>query len=257
MIDATNATDDQDALPRLLTGARAVLFDFDGPVCDLFRGVPTDDVAEQVKEAARPYWGWRDPEGQGRLDPEVESCYDSHGILRRLRDMYERPASKKLSPEPLVLAEKIVTGQETEALRTAVRAPHIVTLVDLLRELGLRLVVVSNNAEGPINTYLEHPDFHDKFEGVFGRDPKDARHMKPHPHCVGRALEHLGLHAPSCILIGDQVTDLKAARAAGTRFVGYTREETRALEMKQGDADAVVSTHLSIVIAAEKVRANQ
>ncbi|MEV5527776.1 HAD family hydrolase [Streptomyces prunicolor] len=257
MTDATDATDDQDALLPLLTGARAVLFDFDGPVCDLFRGVPTNDVAKQVKDAARPYWGWRDPEDQGRLDLEVESCHDSHGILRCLRDMYERPASKRLSPEPLELAEKIVTGQETAALRTAVRAPHIVTLVDLLGELGLRLVVVSNNAEGPISAYLEHPDFHDKFEGVFGRDPRDARRMKPDPHCVDRALEHLGLSASSCILIGDQVTDLKAARAAGTYFVGYTREETRAREMKQGGADAVVSTHLSIVIAAEKLRINR
>ena len=104
--------DDRDALLRLLADVRAVLFDFDGPVCDLFRGVPTDDVAEQVREAARPYWGWRDPEDQGRLDPDVESCYDSHDILRRLRDMYERPAAKKLSPEPLELAESIVIGQE-------------------------------------------------------------------------------------------------------------------------------------------------
>ena len=253
----TDATDDQDALPRLLADTRAVLFDFDGPVCDLFRGVPTDDVAKQVKEAARPYWGWRDPEDRGRLDPDVESCYDSHGILRRLRDMYERPASKKLSPEPLQLAEKIVTGQETEALRTAVRAPHIVTLVDLLRELGMRLVVVSNNAEGPINAYLEHPDFHDKFEGIFGRDPHDARHMKPDPHCVDRALEHLGLPASSCILIGDQVTDLKAARAAGTCFVGYTQEEIRAVEMKQNGANAVVSTHLTVIAAAERLIATR
>jgi HAD superfamily hydrolase (TIGR01662 family) len=222
MIDAT---DDQAALLRLLGDTRAVLFDFDGPICDLFGGVPTDDVAEQVKEAARPYWGWRDPEDQSRLDPEVEYCYDSHDILRRLRDMYERSASKKLSREPLELAEKIVTGQETEALRTAVRAPHIVTLVDLLRKLGLRLVVVSNNSEGPINAYLEHPDFHKKFKGVFGRDPYDARLMKPDPHCVDQALEHLGLPASSCILIGDQLTDLKAARAVGTCFVGYTRKK--------------------------------
>lgn len=253
----TDATDDQDALLRLLADTRAVLFDFDGPVCDLFRGVPTDDVAEQVKEAARPYWGWRDPEDRGRLDPDVESCDDSHGILRCLRDMYERPALKKLSPEPLELAELIVTEQETKALRAAVQAPHIVTLVDLLRELGMRLVVVSNNAEGPISTYLQQPDFHRKFEGVFGRDPHDARRMKPEPHCVVRALEHLGLPASSCIVIGDQLTDLKASLAAGTCFVGYTQEEIRAREMKQGGANAVVSTHSSLITAAEKLRANR
>ncbi|WP_405992449.1 HAD family hydrolase [Streptomyces sp. NBC_00986] len=254
MTDVADAPDDQDVLPRLLAKTRAVLFDFDGPVCDLFRGVPTADVAEQVKEAARPYWGWRDPEDQGRLDPDVESCYDSHDILRRLRDMYEQSASKKLSPEPLELAERIVTEQETEALRTAVRTPHIVTLVDLLHELGVPMVVVSNNAEGPIRRYLEQPDFHGKFEGVFGRDPSDARRMKPDPHCVDRALEHLGIPASSCVLIGDQITDLKAARSAGTWFIGYTRKEKRAREMEESGADAAVSTHLSIIAAAEKLR---
>ena len=261
MTDATNATDDQDALLRLListgTDTPAVLFDFDGPVCDLFRGAPTDEVAEQIKETARLFWGWRDPRDQGLLDPEVESCYDSHGILRRLRDMYERPAPKRLSAEPLKRAEEIVTEQETRALRTAVPAPDIVPLVDLLRELRVPRVVVSNNAEGPIRTYLEHPDFHRKFEGVFGRDPYDARHMKPDPHCVRRAIGHLGLPASSCILIGDQITDLEAARKAGTWFIGYTQEATRAREMKQGGADAVVSTHLSIIAAVEKFRANR
>ncbi|MEV6500724.1 HAD family hydrolase [Streptomyces prunicolor] len=264
MTDATNATDDQDALLRLLieadtdTDIPAVLFDFDGPVCDLFRGAPTDDVAEQVKETARLYWGWRDPQDQGLLDPEVESCNDSHGILRRLRDMYERPAPKKrLSAEPLKRAEEIVTEQETRALRTAVPAPHIVTLVDLLHELDMPMAVVSNNAEGPIRTYLEHLDFDKKFNGVFGRDPHDARHMKPDPHCVRLAIEHLGVPASSCILIGDQITDLEAARELGAWFIGYAQEEERAREMKQAEADAVVSTHLSIIAAVEKFRASR
>ncbi|WP_019073764.1 HAD family hydrolase [Streptomyces hokutonensis] len=241
-----DATDGRDALPRLLAGSRAVLFDFDGPVCDLFGGVSTRDVAERVKEVARQYWD--------RLDPDIESCYDSHGILRRLRDMYERRAAERLSPQPLELAEKIVTEQETEAVRTATPAPHLVTLVGLLRELPLRLAVVSNNAEDPIRSYLEQPGFRGRFEGVFGRDPYDARHMKPHPHCVHRALAHLGLPASSCVVIGDQLTDLEAARAAGTGFVGYTGDERRAGELRRAGADAVVSTHRPLIAAAARLR---
>lgn len=247
----TDATDDQDALLRLFADTCAVLFDFDGPVCDLFRGAPTEDVAEQVKRAARRHWD------RSVLDPDVESCDDSHGILRCLRDMYERPASKKLLPEPLEQAEKIVTRQESEAVLTAEITPHIVTLVDLLRELPRRLVVVSNNAEKPIRAYLEQPDLHGKFEEVFGRDPYDARHMKPDPYCVDRAIEYLGLPASSCVVIGDQLTDLKAARSAGTCFVGYTQDEQRAREMKQDGADAVISTHLSVIAAVKKIRADR
>ncbi|MFJ9634100.1 HAD family hydrolase [Streptomyces sp. NPDC101175] len=244
---APGSPDGRDALPRLLAGTRAVLFDFDGPVCDLFGGVSTRDVAERVKEAARQYWD--------RLDPDVESCHDSHGILRLLRDMYERRPARRLSPQPLELAEKIVTEQETEAVRTAARAPHLVALVDLLRELALRLVIVSNNAEDPIRSYLEQPDLQDKFEDVFGRDPYDARHMKPDPHCVRRALAHLRLPASSCVVIGDQLTDLEAARAIGAGFLGYTPDEERAGAMRRAGANAVVSTHSSLVTAAGRIRA--
>ena len=129
--------------------------------------------------------------------------------------------------------------------------------MDLLHELGMPMVVVSNNAEGPIKRYLEQPDFHGKFKGIFGRDPSDARHMKPDPHCVDRALEHLTLPASSCILIDDQITDMEASREAGTWFIGYTQKETQAKEMEEGYADTVVSTHLSIIAAAEKIRATR
>ncbi|MFD9006087.1 hypothetical protein ACFV0T_34925 [Streptomyces sp. NPDC059582] len=34
------------------------------------------------------------------------------------------------------------------------------------------------------------------------------------------------------MLIGDELTDLKSARTAGTRFLGYTRSEGRAAETR-------------------------
>lgn len=68
-------------LRRLLGRARAVL-DFDGPVCDLFAGRSTQPVALEIKAMARKKWN--------SLDPAVEACDDSHGILHFLRDMLDR-----------------------------------------------------------------------------------------------------------------------------------------------------------------------
>ncbi|MGW8066482.1 HAD family hydrolase [Streptomyces ziwulingensis] len=232
--------DDESALLRAFGSARAVLFDFDGPVCDLFGASTTTDVAEQVKRTARRYWG--------PLDPAVEECDDSHGILRPLREMYEGSAPGA-STRPLELAEAAVTSRERQAVRTAAPTPHLHTLVDLLRGLGTRLAVVSNNAPGPIRHCLGRLGLDRAFDGVFGRSPHDARLMKPHPDCVHRALRHLGLPAAGCLLVGDQLTDLGAARSAGTGFLGLTPCPVRARAMAEGGADAVVSSYLPVVRA--------
>jgi phosphoglycolate phosphatase len=241
----TDVTDVQHALLKPLGSAQAVLFDFDGPVCDLFRGASTAHVARKIKRAAREDWY--------PLDPQVETCDDSHGILRYLRDMYDRRGARHLDRRPLVRAEEMVTEFEWEAARKAPETPHIATLVDLLCALGMRLVIVSNNAEGPIREYLERMDLGEKFKGVFGRDPENAGHMKPNPHCVRRALTYLSLPASSCLLVGDQISDLKAAREVRVPFLGYTQDEVRRKEMKHSHADAVVSSHLPVIEAAKEL----
>jgi HAD superfamily hydrolase (TIGR01509 family) len=240
-----DSIEEQDAVLRLLGSTQAVLFDFDGPICDLFGGAPTDHVAEQVKRAARPVWT--------PLDPQVEACGDSHGILRRLRDMYDRRPPGELDPGPLARAEEIVAEFEAQAVPHAHMAPHTDTLVNRLRDLGVQLVIVSNNAEGPIRAYLELNGLGPAFAGVFGRDPMDAARMKPDPDCVKRALEHLRLPGSECLLVGDQITDLKAARSVGALFLGYTQDDVRKKEMKHCGAAAVVSSHLPLIEAAEKL----
>ncbi|MGW1165403.1 hypothetical protein [Streptomyces sp. NPDC002550] len=65
--------------------ARAVLLDFDGPVTDLFGDESTAPVAHEIKDVVRGIWGG--------LDRDVEECDDSHGILRLLGNMSDRPAA--------------------------------------------------------------------------------------------------------------------------------------------------------------------
>ncbi|MEU8750082.1 HAD-IA family hydrolase [Streptomyces chartreusis] len=241
---------DQDSLPALLKRTTAVLFDFDGPLCSLFRGLPTKDVADEIKETARGHRGWNP------LAAEVEHCSDSHDILRHLRDMYEA-APVRPSPLPLKLAEDIVARAEDKAVGTAEPAQDIVTLVELLSGLRIRLAVVSNNAEKPIRKFLDRSDIRlgSTFHGVFGRDPRDARRMKPDPRCVERAIQELSLDASHCLLIGDKLSDFKAARSAGTCFLGYTRKPSRATDMKESGAEAVVSSHRPVIEAARLLSA--
>lgn len=226
--------------------ADAVLLDFDGPVCDLFGDVPTAHIAEEIKVMARLEWG--------ALDRKVEDCDDSHGILQRLRDMLDGEAPAVRSRVPLGLANTIVTGHEYAAVNSAVQAPDVENLLDALLDLGKRLVIVSNNAEEPVWHYLKHAGLESKFFAVHGRDPGEPRRMKPDPDVVLRALKDLdGLDPSRALLVGDQLTDLRAAKSAGVRFLGYTQDRKRRQQMRRNKADGVVSSHAPVIAAAREL----
>jgi phosphoglycolate phosphatase len=243
-----DALGEREALRLLLGRTKAVLLDFDGPVTDLFGDVSTAPVARRIKDMARGIWG--------PLDQDVEDCEDSHGILRHLREMYDRPAPTLRSRAALIEAEDIVTRQEFDAVKSAEPTPDVEGLVDALLKLDPRprLVIVSNNSDGPVWEFLKAHGLQSRFDDVFGRDPDELKHMKPHPYAVDRAVRHLALKPSECLLIGDQLTDLDAAHAAGTRFLGYTRSAERAATMMEGEADWVVSSHEPVIAAAEELR---
>ncbi|WP_228044476.1 HAD family hydrolase [Streptomyces ferrugineus] len=225
---------DRDTPRRLLERADAVLLDFDGPVCDLFGGACTAYIADEVKERARHEWG--------RLDPRVEACADSHGVLRHLADMaVRRPGGRRGTR--LDWADRIVTRHEYAAVLEAAPTPGASELVGELAQLGKTLLIVTNNAEGPVREYLERRNLLGHFTAVLGRDPHDPRLMKPHPDVVDRALAELGGPHPSrTLLIGDQLTDLAAAESAKVPFLGLTRHEGTAARMRHRGARSVVSS---------------
>ncbi|MEV6384682.1 HAD family hydrolase [Streptomyces sp. NPDC051773] len=236
---------------QLLGGVRAVLLDFDGPVCDLFVGRSTRPAAREIKAMAREKWNV--------LDPAVEACDDSHAVLQLLRDMLDRRRDAPLGPtaltpalDPAVLraASDIVTRYEEEAVDAAVPAPGVDLLLDSLVEQGKRLAIVTNNAEGPVRKFLGLHKMSGKFEAVCGRDPRDPRRMKPDPSAVRLALERLGHIAPeAAVLIGDQPGDLRAAAAAGVRFLGYAPDPERDRRLRRAGARTVVASHIELIEA--------
>jgi phosphoglycolate phosphatase len=235
-------TTDPRRLRRLLGSARAVLLDFDGPVCDLFAGRSTQPIAGEIKAMARRKWN--------ALDPAVEACDDSHGVLHLLRDMLDRRRDRVLDPTALGAADGIVTRYEYEAAGAAVPAPGFPLLLDTLLGHGKRLAIVTNNAEGPVRKFLELHGMSRKFEAVCGRDPREPRRMKPDPASVHRALRALSRTSPAhAVMVGDQLTDLRAAAAAGVGFLGYATDHERGRLLRREGALGVVGSHAQLIAA--------
>ncbi|MGW0535889.1 HAD family hydrolase [Streptomyces sp. NPDC003032] len=234
---------DRDVLPGLVASAAALLFDFDGPVTRFFHHYKTAPIAREIKALLLK---------RGvPLSAAVQAAQDSHGLLHLLRSgVFTQDEPGPEDQETLELAEGIVTHHEYRAALGAVPDEHVEALVAELSRLGKRLAIVSNNAEGPVRAYLERVGLAKEFEVVFGRDPHELRRMKPDPHRVEAAVHHLDLKAADCLLVGDQLTDLEAAHAAGTPFLGYARSEGIADTMRRAGAAWACASLLPLLEAA-------
>ncbi|MEU1120838.1 MULTISPECIES: HAD family phosphatase [unclassified Streptomyces] len=234
------------ALTALLSGAHALLLDFDGPITRFFEGYDTAVIAEEIKELLA--------EHGVPLPDTVLASTDPHALLQLLRsEVFTERRPGLGQQKTLELAEGIVTDHEYRVVGGAPLDTHVKGLLELLARRGKRLVVVSNNAEGPVRAYLERHGLRGMFDAVFGRDPVELRHMKPHPDCVRRALHHLVADPKDCLLVGDQLTDLAAARAAGVPFLGYARTAQVAARMRDNGAAWADITWEPLLAAARKL----
>ena len=80
----------------------------------------------------------------------------------------------------------------------------------------------------------------DLVQHIEARDPSDPALMKPSPHLIERAAQALGVEPDACTLIGDQTTDVQAARAIGAASIGYANKPGKADDLTAAGADAVI-----------------
>ena len=94
-------------------------------------------------------------------------------------------------------------------------------VLDCLREMGILLAVVTQKARSfevagvraGVSVELEELGMTGSFHVVIGFD--DVREPKPHPEGILLALDQLDVPPERALMVGDTVSDMEAARAAG------------------------------------------
>lgn len=142
--------------------------------------------------------------------------------------------------------ENACTAAEIDSARTCTPTPGAHELLAVLHAAGTPVVIVSNNAAEPIHVYLERHSLAAYVRDVVGRPHLRPDLMKPEPHTVQRALTIAGADPRSAVLIGDSVSDIEVARAAGVRSIGYAKTPQRGVELREAGADAVVERMTSL-----------
>jgi phosphoglycolate phosphatase len=127
--------------------------------------------------------------------------------------------------------------------------PGLIDALDELEARGCRLAVCTNKLERLSVRLLEQLNLAERFAFVCGQDTFGVQ--KPDPEVLRRTVAAAGGSLTQAIMIGDSVTDIRTARAAGIPVIavdfGYSDRPVSEL-----DPDCVIShfTQLQSAIAA-------
>ncbi|MGA5314556.1 HAD family hydrolase [Streptomyces pseudogriseolus] len=216
-------------LRNLIEGARVVLWDFDGPVCRLFAGHSAERVARDLVE-------WLEGQGlHGLLAESERESLDPHAVLRAVDRRH--PGSDLVTE-----LEERLTQEELKAAASARPTPYADPLVRTWTAVGARLAITTNNSPRVVKEYLTSRGLLECFAPhIYGRT-QELRYLKPHPHCVHRALNATGAAPSTALMIGDTPSDYQAARAAGVPFLGYARNERKNKVLRDAGAETIVDS---------------
>lgn len=220
---------------NVIRRARAVLLDFDGPVCDAFDGYPADEVA-------------RDMLARSRADGVVisESAAAETDPMKVLRYLF------RVAPERQPVSEQMLRDAEVLSVAKASPTRGAVDFMEACKETGRPLVVVSNNSADAVRTFLENHGLTKLVGEVFGRSPVSPELMKPNPHLLELALKELSRAPGECLMVGDSVTDIEVAKAVGVPAVGYANKPGKAGRFRSLGSD-VVTEDMSELAAQVRV----
>jgi len=176
----------------------AVLFDFDGTLADT-----APDLAAAVNQMLVEQG--HEPLPLERLRPFASA--GARGLLQAAFGVKPEDAEYK------AMREEFLDLYAESCCRETRLFPGVAELLQELGRRGLRWGVVTNKSTRFTEQILGHLDLKPDCVACGDTTP----HLKPHPASLLHAAEQLKLAPAACAYLGDDLRDMKAARAAGMR----------------------------------------
>ncbi len=208
---------------------KLVLIDLDGTLVD---SVP--DLAfcidEMMKALGKPVW-----------DIDKVRTWVGNGVdrlvMRALTDtLWDDPTDE-------AFAEAQPIFMKLYADNTSGRSclyDGVVEGLDYLRSSGFKVGCVTNKAEAFTVPLLKDMGIFDKFEIVVSGDTTAKK--KPDPMPLLYAAEKLAERAEDCLMIGDSMHDVKAARNAGFQVVCVPYGYNHGHDIRDAEPDEVIDS---------------
>jgi beta-phosphoglucomutase-like phosphatase (HAD superfamily) len=212
-------------LAEIIERTCCLLLDFDGPVCNVFAGLPASTVAARLRGLL--------VESGVALPSHMDDWDDPFEALR---------LTSGLDAALVAKVEAALQESELAAIRAAEPTAHAREVIWACAQTGRAVAVVSNNAKAVIEAYLTERDLIGSIGAIVGRVSANPRLLKPSPHPILEAIRLMGADSQGCTLVGDNPADIVSAKAAGIRSIGYANKPGKLEKLTAKGADVVITT---------------
>lgn len=162
-------------------------------------------------------------------------------IERALAEVYAQPAEQEAALATIDLLHRHFL--DYYALHIADRSqtyPGVREALEDLSQRGIALAVVTNKYEGLSRQLLDALDLSGHFGAVIGGDTLPVR--KPDPGPLLEACRQLGSDPAFAVMIGDSITDVRAARNADMPVICVSYGYNHGEDIHSAGADRVVDS---------------
>jgi len=122
--------------------------------------------------------------------------------------------------------------------------PGVQEGLDYMAEQGYALGCVTNKAAQFTEPLLEALDIHHCFRTIISGDSLPRK--KPDPMPLLHAAEVFGVTPADSLMLGDSVSDVKAARAAGFQIVCVSYGYNHGRDIREAEPDAVIDSFIEL-----------
>ncbi|MGW4202061.1 HAD family hydrolase [Streptomyces sp. NPDC004726] len=225
------------AMRALLSRARGVVLDLDGPVARVFAGEPAQTAAHRMLEIA---------EQDGCVVERLRGCTDPIAVLYGYTAEMEERNGRDGWDKAVAKMHDELDAYEWQAAASAEPTPGAEEFIRACWESGRSLSVATNNNTDAAVRILAGMNVVELFEGrVVGRS-RDALLMKPHPWSLEQAMVE-GVPAAGHLMIGDTATDYRAAMTAEMAFCGYHHERWGRERLGAAGAELITDSMRTLV----------
>lgn len=212
----------KDADPRLdLASVEGWFFDLDGTLMD------TDDQAVEALAKRLTFVGAR----------------RAKRLARRLVMLSETPMNHMMTVldlfglDPWVFAlRRWLNGKAKPTFRPIAGIRPVIARLSEQAELA----VVSTRARADAIAFLRQHDLDRHFELIVTQET--TKRLKPHPEPILYAAQQLSLSPRECVMVGDTVVDILAARRAGAWAIGVLCGFGEERELRRAGAHLVLAS---------------
>lgn len=216
-------------LRDVLSQATSLLFDFDGPLCDVFAGRNAGDVARHLQS------GW-----------DVETSSDDP--IEVVRIAYERlPAATAAQVEDALISE------ECEAISVCKPEFNGLKAVKAAQSLNMDIAIVSNNSAQSIEKFINARHSALEVNAISGRPFRRVDLMKPDPYSLLRAMDAVESAPPTAAFVGDSLTDIEAARRAGVPCIALANKPGKRAAFETAGAHVVIDEMAELASALQQL----